>query len=120
MERQTKIALRSVIWNVCFYGLCIFSAFYLKDKSEIKNFDVIFVFLPLIFLAIPTESLGIKKFKILTISDFVIKILAYILSQLIYRRIVAAPYFWVCIASLFACCAFSLITSIVLFFKTKK
>lgn len=115
--KQTKI--RSLIWNLCFYGGCFFCVFYLKNKIEIKNFDVIFVFLPLIFLAFSTECFKIKNFKVLTLLDFVIKILAYILSQLIFRRIAIGPYFWICIASLFGCFAFSVISSIIIFCKEK-
>ena len=93
--KQTKI--RSLIWNLCFYGGCFFCVFYLKNKIEIKNFDVIFVFLPLIFLAFSTECFKIKNFKVLTLLDFV----------------------WICIAFLFGCFAFSVISSIIIFCKEK-
>ena len=116
-EKQTKIVFRSVIWNLCFYGGCVFCVFYLKNKIEIKNFDVIFVFLPLIFLSFSTECFKIENFKILTCLDFVIKILAYILSQFIFRHIAVGLYFRICIAFFFVCFAFSGISSIIIYCK---
>ena len=119
-EKQKKAALRSIIWNLCFYGLCVFCVFYLKSKLEIKNFDVLFVFLPLIFLAFSTEDFKTKKFKILNIVDFVIKILAYSLSQLVFRRIAIGPYFWICIIFLFICFVFSIASSVFAWWKITK
>ncbi len=118
-EKQTKIILRSIIWNLCFYGLCVFCVFYLKEKQKIENLDTIFVFLPLIFLAFSTECLKIKELRILTISDFGIKILAYVLSQLIFRKIAIGPYFWICIITLVVCFVFSFAFSIFIYLKEK-
>ena len=97
------LTIRCFVWNLCFFALCLFCIFYLKDKPQIKNFDIIPVFLPLVFLAFSTEIFKVKQLKIYGIADFVLKILAYIFAQLIFRRIVFAAGFWVCLALFFVC-----------------
>ena len=49
-------AKKSIIWSVFFYATSLFAILYLKEKEEILNWDTVFVFIPLIFLAFSSES----------------------------------------------------------------
>lgn len=92
---------RAFLWCVLYYGLIIFSVFYLREKIGIINWDMTFVFVPLLFLAISSESMTRKKelnAKILrpySILDFSIKCVVYILAQLAYRRILIGTFFYI-------------------------
>lgn len=93
--------MRAVLWNILYYAACFFAIFYLKDKSEILNWDVAAVFLPLIFLACSTEIFSKGKdtvnFKPWNYIDFAGKMVAYVMAQLIFRRIVPEELLWLCV-----------------------
>ena len=115
-----NLAIRCFIWNLFFFALCLFCVFYLKDKPEIKNFDIIPVFLPLVFLAFSTEMFKVKAFHIFAIADFTLKVLAYVFAQLIFRRIVMHTGFWVCLSLFFICFLICFAFSIITWQKSKK
>ena len=114
------LTIRCFVWNLCFFALCLFCIFYLKDKFEIKNFDVVSVFLPLIFLAFSTELFKVKALRIYAIADLILKILAYVLAQLIFRRIAMYAGFWICFALFFVCFWACFAISIITWRKSKK
>lgn len=119
-EREAKIALRSLIWGLCFYGMCAFCVIYLTGKTEIVGADAAFVFAPLVFLAFSSECLRIAKFKRAAAADLCIRAFAFILSQLVFRRIADGAYLWVCLGGLIACFAFSLASSIIIYLKVRR
>lgn len=117
MKKLNARAVRAIVWNILYYAACIFAIFYLKDKQEILNWDVAVVFLPLIFLACSTEifSKGKDKanFRPWNYIDCAAKVLAYVMAQLIFRRIVPDDLLWLCVEAFVsflalsaACCFF--------------
>ena len=115
-----NLMIRYFVWNMCFYLLCIFCIFYLKDKPSIANFNVLLVFLPLIFLAFSTEIFKVKKFKIFGIANFVVKVLGYVFAQLIFRRIAHGTGFWLCLALFLICFGVSISICCMILAKSKK
>lgn len=93
-------AKRSILWIIIYYGVSLFAIFYLKEIEIINNWNVIWVFLPLLVLTFSSETIAVKRLqdgrKILTpysYIDFASKFLAYICSQLIYRHIAVGVFF---------------------------
>lgn len=86
--------------------LIIISIFYLYPKETIKNWDGLFVFIPLLLLGISTETmsrnkkLNAKKLKPYSLLDFLVKIGAFIFAECIYRKLVG---------TVFICCFFGLL-----------
>ncbi len=119
-----KRSHRAIVWNIIYYVLIIFCTFYLKEKLEIKNWNVIFVFLPLIFLAFSTESFSkignCKVFTPYNYIDFSSKVVAFIFSQLIFRHIVQGVLFWLCLSGIIFCVIISIVCSIFMIVHNKK
>lgn len=118
-DKRTNISARGILWNLCFYAACVFCVFYLKNKAEIKNFDVILVFLPLIILGLSTECLRLKKFTGAAVLDFIAKVIAFVLAQLMFRHIAVGVYFRTCLVGLLFCLTFSLSASITIYRKSR-
>ena len=120
------LSIRSLLWNVLYYTFCVFAIFYLLKKDEIINWDVSFVFIPLIFLAFSTETLSKKskdRFQSLrpyNYIDFVLKIITFIITQLIIRKIIISTLLWICICAVFFMCISSIVCSIVMIAKQSK
>ncbi len=80
-------AKRSTLWSVLFYGLCIAALFVLRGKSEPKNGEILFIFVPLLILGISSESMSKIVFKCLkpyNVIDFCVKLSAFAMLQLPY------------------------------------
>jgi hypothetical protein len=75
--------------------------FYLVKFEEIKNWNVLLVFLPLLIIAISSEIMTRKKelrsdrVKPYSIFDFVLKILIYILSEVAFRKLLDEDMFFI-------------------------
>lgn len=101
--------VRAAIIGLLYYAACILAIFFLKDKQEILNWDVVLVFLPLVFLACSTEIFskgrGNENYKPWSYIDFAAKVLAYIAAQFIFRGMAKDALAWVCIGlfALFMC-----------------
>lgn len=88
---EKRRAFRAFIWFALYYGLEIFIAAYLAQFEEITGVNAVLVFVPLIILAISTESMS-KKMDGERINlrpwanvDFCAKALAFIFAQMIFR-----------------------------------
>lgn len=109
MKSNRGKLVRAAIFGLLYYAACILAIFYLKEKQEILNWDVVLVFLPLIFLACSTEILSKGKdtvnFKPWNYIDFAAKVLAYIVAQFIFRGIAKDVWAWICLGlfALFMC-----------------
>lgn len=105
MKSNREKLVRAAIFSLLYYAACILAIFYLKDKQEILNWDVVLVFLPLVFLACSTEIFskgkGTVNSKPWSYIDLAAKVLAYIVAQFIFRGMAKDIWAWVCI-SLFA------------------
>ena len=105
MKSNRGKLVRAAIFGLLYYAACILAIFYLKDKQEILNWDVVLVFLPLIFLACSTEIFskgkGTVNSKPWSYIDLAAKVLAYIAAQFIFRGIAKDVWAWICL-SLFA------------------
>lgn len=105
MKSNREKLVRAAIFSLLYYAACILAIFYLKDKQEILNWDVVLVFLPFILLACSTEILskgrGTVNFKPWNYIDFAAKLLAYIVAQFIFRGMAKDVWCWICL-SLFA------------------
>lgn len=119
-------AKRAIIWNILYYVLCMVGIFYLKGKEKILNWDVMLVFLPLVILAISSETFpimrkkGDKGLKPYCFIDFISKVLAYIWSQLIYRHIVNNLYFWIFLCLIAVSFVVSIVCSILMIKQLSK
>lgn len=117
---------RTFLWSFIYYALVIFCIFYLEKKVEIKNWDVIWVFVPLVFIACSSESFSKKQIennKALqpyNYIDFSAKGLAYIFSQLIYRHIAQDIFFWLCFVIILCLLICSIICDILMISSYKK
>lgn len=75
--------------------------FYLVKFDEIKNWNGLLVFLPLLIIAVSSETmtrnkeLKANRVKPYSIIDFMLKILVYILAQVAYRRLLNENMFFV-------------------------
>ncbi len=105
MKSNRGKLVRAAIFSLLYYVACILAIFYLKDKQAILNWDVVLVFLPLVFLACLTEIFskgkGTVNSKPWSYIDFAAKVLAYIAAQFIFRGIAKYVWAWICL-SLFA------------------
>ena len=124
MKKLNAKAMRAVLWNILYYAACFFAIFYLKDKPEILNWDVAAVFLPLIFLACSTEIFskgkGKADFKPWNYFDFAAKVLAYVMAQLIFRRIVPDELLWLCAEAFVTFLALSAVCCFIMIIISKK
>lgn len=121
-DSALRRAKRAVIWNILYYAAILFSTFYLVKKDVLLNWDVTLVFLPLFFVACSSETLSLKRNKVLSpfcFIDFPFKLLAFISAQLIYRHIVADVYVGICITLLFICSAVSFVCSVLMIIRSK-
>lgn len=64
-DSALRRAKRAVIWNILYYAAILFSTFYLVKKDVLLNWDVTLVFLPLFFVACSSETLSLKRNRIL-------------------------------------------------------
>lgn len=105
MKSNCSKLVRAAIFGLLYYAACILAIFYLKDKQEILNWDVVLVFLPLVFLACSTEIFskgrGNENYKPWSYIDFAAKVLTYIVAQFIFRGMAKDVWCWICL-SLFA------------------
>ena len=105
MKSNCSKLVRAAIFGLLYYAACILAIFYLKDKQEILNWDVVLVFLPLVFLACSTEIFskgrGNENYKPWSNIDFAAKVLTYIVAQFIFRGMAKDVWCWICL-SLFA------------------
>lgn len=125
MKPLYRRARRTILWDILYYSLSLFCIIYLKNKVTILNWDVALVFLPLLIIAFSSETI-LKKggkdrniFKPFCYIDLLFKAIAYISSQLIYRRIVTGGYFWVGI-SLFSICAVASVVCSILMIRRSR
>jgi magnesium-transporting ATPase (P-type) len=84
---------RAFVINV-FYGISsLYALFYLVQFEEIKNWDCLVVFNPLIFLAFSSETMTgkqeLKSYRVkpLNVIDFVLKCAVFIITEIGYRRL---------------------------------
>ena len=109
MKSNRGKLVRAAIFSLLYYAACILAIFYLKDKQEILNWDIVLVFLPLVFLACSTEIFskgkGTVNFKPWSYIDFAAKVAAYIVAQFIFRGMAKDVWARVCIGlfALFMC-----------------
>ena len=74
--------------------------FYLVEFVEIKNWNMFFVFFPILLIAISSETMTRNKnlqpqrAKPFSLIDFILKIIAYILSQIGCRRVMVDNIFF--------------------------
>ena len=108
-------AIRSIAWNLFHYAVNLFAIFYLKEKSEILNWDVLLVFLPLVALAGSTETFPVLKFRPYCYLDFTAKCFAYVFSQLIYRHIAENVFFPICLVLFFLSAIGSALCTVMIF-----
>ena len=99
-----RYAKRAYLWSALYYASIIFAMFYLRNKVEIKNRNMVFVFLPLLILAISSETMSRNtkdrelNTKILlpySLIDFILKIIVCAIAQLIHRNKVSLV--WRCL-----------------------
>lgn len=123
---QRKRARRAIIWDLLYYGFCLFAIFYLIDKNEIKNWDTIFVFIPLIFLGCSTETLSKTNCKgnfLLSpycYIDFCTKVISYIVAQIMFRRIVRDIYLEICCSVIVGLMIVSVVCAVFMIKRSKK
>lgn len=119
-------AKRAIIWNILYYSLSLFCTFYLREKQNIVNWDVVLVFLPLIIVGCSSETISINReqeSKVLRpycFIDLITKFIAYINSQLIYRHIAEDLFFWMSISLFSMCVVVSLLCSWRMIKRSKK
>lgn len=118
-------ARRTILWDILYYSLSLFCIIYLKNKVTILNWNVALVFLPLLIMAFSSETIlkkGEKDRNILKpycYIDLLFKAIAYISSQLIYRRIVTGSCFWFGISLFSICAVVSVVCSILMIKRSR-
>lgn len=101
MDRFKKYIYRSFVWNGLNLFFCIFNMFYLVKFDEIKNWNCVLVFLPLLIIAISSESMTrnktLRSYRVRPYSliDFVLKLFVFILSEIAYRKISEDKIFYI-------------------------
>lgn len=116
------LAGRALLWNILYYGSCVFAILYLLEKDEIINWDVTFVFIPLIFLACSTEALSKKcsqTFKPYNYVDFILKIITFIITQLFIGKSIKSTLLWFCVGAVVFMFIISVILSITMMNRQK-
>ncbi|MDR2201410.1 MAG: hypothetical protein LBP26_01385 [Clostridiales bacterium] len=104
MDKFKRYIWRAFAINVVFVFFSYFALIYLVHIPDIKNWDMLFVFLPILIIAISSETMTkkaeLRSFRVrpYNILGFCIKCAVYILVQIGFRRLVIDPLFFVILA----------------------
>ena len=115
-------AIRAIFLSIAYYLFVFINIFMLKDKIDIKNWDVLYLFLPLIILGVSTESLlfdtlTTRIVKIFAYMDLVSKGIGYLFHSLIIRHVLIGPWYYVGLSLVILSTIYSIICNIVMIAK---
>lgn len=115
---------RTLLWTLAFYIVNVVAIVYLTKKDELKDADVLLVFVPVLLWACSTEIWG-KRYKRTAfykygVIDSICKALAFVCAELIYNKITLSAWYYVCLVLFCVFAVTSLVCTVKIMLCEKK